>query len=110
MRILSITENQLDKALDYASRFVHIDHNTREIIKQSRKSFLFSRPTNKSTPAEGERSKSYDIWAKKDGLFDVIFGLMHDLQHKGMISPMGTRIQQLPAYDSHSKSIQTFSF
>lgn len=68
----SITENLLDKALDYAANLTNIDQNDREIIKHSRKAFLFSRPTMKMNSPE--RDQTPDIWTKKDGLFDVTMG------------------------------------
>lgn len=56
----SITENLLDKALSFASNFTTIEEDTINIIKHSRKSFLFSR--------------SNELWTKQDGLFDVTMG------------------------------------
>ena len=57
----SISENLLEKAIDYASSFVNISSEEEETIMHCRKSLLFN---------------NSDIWIKKDGNkdFDVTMG------------------------------------
>lgn len=70
----SITEKLLDKALNYASNFVHIDQETTEIIKHSRKSFLFSHANTQTNCNEENNNRKPDVWTKKTGMFDVTMG------------------------------------
>ena len=52
----TITENLLNKALDFASNFIDITDEDRHIILQAKKSILYSNSTS---------------WSKKDSTFDV---------------------------------------
>ena len=61
----SISEELLDKALDFASEITQITELDKKIIKHSRKAFLFFRASENSTT---------DVWQKKSGNFDVTMG------------------------------------
>ena len=63
----SITEELLNKALDWASTVADepVSQESRDIIRHARKALLFSKPTSGSTSIP---------WVKKDGLFDVTMG------------------------------------
>ena len=64
----SITEDLLDKAFDFAEHVLKtpVDKQTIEIVKHSRKSFLFSQ--NQTDP------EAANPWVKKSGQFDVTMG------------------------------------
>ena len=63
----SITENLLNKALDWASTVTEtpISEQTRKIIRHARKSLLFTKPANGGGSIP---------WTKKKSLFDVTMG------------------------------------
>ena len=64
----SITEELLDRAFEFAEQTLQtkIDKQTRDIVKNSRQSFLFS--NNTQNPGKP------DTWVKKTGQFDVTMG------------------------------------
>ena len=63
----SITEDLLNKALDWASTVADtpISQQTRDIVRHARQSLLFSKPTTGSANIP---------WIKKAGMFDVTMG------------------------------------
>ena len=63
----SISETLLDEALTFAEAHASINDTEKDIIKQARKSLLFSQPTN-------NRNAAKIPWTKKSGLFDVTMG------------------------------------
>ena len=64
----SITEDLLDKALEFANSIKPITSDEINIIKHSRKSLLFTHPT------APEQNQHATPWTKKTGLFDVTMG------------------------------------
>ena len=63
----SITEELLNKALDWASRYTEITQDQREIIRHARESLLFSQNPNTDNPQPA-------AWIKQNGTFDVTMG------------------------------------
>ena len=70
----SITEELLNKALDWASTVADepVSQESRDIIRHARKALLFSKPPSGSASIP---------WVKKDGLFDVTMDAPMELKY-----------------------------